>query len=110
MTTPNDQGSPYAPPPGPYGYDEPGRYPPPAQGTNGLAIASLAVGILWLSGVGSILAVIFGHIALGQIRRTGERGRGLAIAGLVVGYVGIVTVVLVIAAIAALSWASFATP
>jgi hypothetical protein len=39
--------------------------------------------------VGSILAVIFGHIALSQIRHTGQGGRGLAIAGLVLGYVGL---------------------
>ncbi|MBN9612431.1 MAG: DUF4190 domain-containing protein [Actinobacteria bacterium] len=38
----------------------------------------------------SILAVIFGHIAHAQIRRTGEDGRGLATAGLVLGYLGMV--------------------
>ena len=57
--------------------------------TNGFAIASLVLGILWLLWIGSVLAVIFGHISLGQIHRTGEAGRGLAIAGLVLGYVGI---------------------
>jgi hypothetical protein len=34
--------------------------------------------------------VIFGHIAIGQIKKTGEGGRGLAIAGLIIGYIGIV--------------------
>lgn len=53
--------------------------------TNGLAIASLVTGILGFS----ILSVIFGHIALNQIGRSREEGRGLAIAGLVLGYVGI---------------------
>jgi hypothetical protein len=65
-------------------------------GTNGLAIAALVLGILWLYWVGSILAVIFGHIALSQIRHTGQRGRGLAIAGLVLGYVGLALFLLVI--------------
>ncbi|WP_280763349.1 DUF4190 domain-containing protein [Prescottella agglutinans] len=34
--------------------------------------------------------LVFGHIALSQIRRTGESGRGMAIAGLVLGYISIV--------------------
>lgn len=67
--------------------------------TNGFAIASLTLGILWLYWVGSILAVIFGHVALKQIKRNGESGRGLAIAGLVLGYLGIA--VLVVGGIAA---------
>jgi hypothetical protein len=58
-------------------------------GTNGLAIAALVLGILWLYWVGSILAVIFGHISLSQIHHTRQGGRGLAIAGLVLGYVGL---------------------
>ena len=53
--------------------------------TNGLAIASLVTGVLSFS----IVAVVLGHIALNQINRSREEGRGLAIAGLVLGYVGI---------------------
>lgn len=34
-----------------------------------------------------IAAIVFGHIALGQIKRTGDAGRGLALTGLVIGYV-----------------------
>ena len=42
--------------------------------------------------------IIFGHIALSQIKRTGQGGRGLAIAGLIAGYILVaLTVVLVIA-------------
>lgn len=64
--------------------------------TNGLAIASLVLGILWVAWIGSILAVVFGHLALGQIKRSNgaEQGQGLAIAGLVLGYIGISTLVL----------------
>ncbi len=63
---------------------------------NGFAVASLVLGILWVWFIGSLLAVIFGHIALGQIKRAAdaERGRGLAIAGLVLGYLGIGLLVL----------------
>lgn len=63
----------------------------PSSGTNGLAIASMVLGILWLYWVGSILAVIFGHIALSQLKRSQQGGRGMAIAGLVLGYIGIAT-------------------
>ncbi|MGW4482114.1 DUF4190 domain-containing protein [Rhodococcus triatomae] len=53
-----------------------------SQSTNVLAILALVFGFL-----GGVLAIVFGHIALSQIRRTGESGRGLAITGLVLGYV-----------------------
>jgi hypothetical protein len=49
--------------------------------TNTMAILALTFGIL-----GGWLAIIFGHVALSQISRSGESGRGLAIAGLVLGY------------------------
>jgi hypothetical protein len=76
-------------------------YPVQQVGTNGLAIASMVLGILWLWWIGSVLAVVFGHIALGQIKRTGQGGRGMAIAGLVLGYLGIALLVVTIAVVAA---------
>ena len=60
-------------------------------GTNGLAIASLLLGVLWMWSLGSILAVVIGHVALGQIARSGQSGRGMAIAGIVLGYLGLAT-------------------
>ena len=36
-----------------------------------------------------IVGIITGHISLGQIKRTGEQGRGLALAGLIIGYVAV---------------------
>lgn len=54
----------------------------PAARTNGFAIAALVLGIA----TGSVLPIVFGHIALTQIRRTGAGGRGTAVAGLVLGY------------------------
>lgn len=78
---------------GPYPPQYPHNYPPPygymvqVPGTNGLAIASLVLGIVWIYWVTSLLAVVFGHIALVQINQTGQSGRGMAIAGLVLGYV-----------------------
>jgi hypothetical protein len=61
--------------------------------TNGLAIASLVLGLLWMGWTGSVLAVVFGHIAMGQIARSGQSGRGIALAGLVLGYIGLATLV-----------------
>ncbi|MEY4994540.1 MAG: hypothetical protein RLZ65_389 [Actinomycetota bacterium] len=53
---------------------------------NTLAVVSLASAI---SGIGALIAVITGHVSLAQIKRSGESGRGLAIAGVVVGYIHI---------------------
>ena len=67
---------------------------------NGLAVASLVCGIVGIVGcfllVLPVLAVVFGHVALSQIKRSAGRqtGRGQAIAGLVCGYVGIGLIVL----------------
>ena len=72
------------------------------QRTSGLAIASMVLGIVWIYWVGSILAIIFGHIALSQIRKDPNlRGRGMAIAGVVLGYVGLAIVVVGVLAFAA---------
>jgi uncharacterized protein YacL len=61
-----------------------GYAPAPAK-TNALAIAAL-ISSFFISLVG----VVLGHVALNQIKTTGEGGRGLAIAALVIGYVSIV--------------------
>ena len=80
-----------------------------AQQNNGLAIASMVLGIVWLYWVGSVLAVIFGHVALSQIKQSNETqgGRGMAIAGLVLGYVGLAFGLLVIVIVAGSSESSF---
>jgi uncharacterized membrane protein len=67
--------------------------------TNGLAVASFVAGLLWLAWFGSIVAVILGHVALRQIKQSGgrETGNGLAIAGLVLGYMGVATLLLFLA-------------
>jgi hypothetical protein len=74
---------------------------PQTTGTNGLAVASLVLGILWIWWIGSVLAVIFGHVALSQIGKNNQGGRGLAIAGLVLGYIGISVFVLAVIILAA---------
>jgi len=87
------------PPPPPHAGYPPHAYPyPPGfaapRSTNGMAIASLVLGILWLWWIGSVLALIFGYIAFNQIKLRNESGRGMAVAGVVLGWIGVGTFVL----------------
>jgi peptidyl-prolyl cis-trans isomerase B (cyclophilin B) len=86
-----------------------GEYPPPPPGgyatecyghsagypqqrpTNALAIVSLVCAFVFAP-----LGVLFGHISLSQIKKTGEEGRGLAIAGLVISYLVMALTILVV--------------
>jgi len=56
--------------------------------TSGKAIASLVLSILWMYGVGSILAIILGHMARTDIENSNSKltGSGVALAGLIIGY------------------------
>ena len=72
--------------------------PPHPPGTNALAITSMICGIaqffgFWL--LATIPAIVCGHIARRQIRRTGEDGDGMALAGLVLGWAGAALTVVV---------------
>ncbi len=62
-----------------------------------MAVASLVLGIVWLDWIGSVLALIFGYIALSQIKRRQQGGRGLALAGITLGWIGIAFLMLVVA-------------
>ncbi len=58
--------------------------------TNSLAVASMVFGLATpLFGLTALPAVILGHKARGQIRRTGEKGNGMAVTGLVIGWAAI---------------------
>jgi uncharacterized membrane protein len=74
----------------------------PAPRTNPLAVASLVFGLAqpFTAGLSTIPAVVLGHVAHSQIRRSGERGGALATIGLVLGWIGISVVLLVILAVA----------
>ena len=67
--------------------------------TSGLAIASLVLGILWIYWIGSIVALVLGYLALREIRQNPEviEGRGMATAGIILGWVAMATLVLAIA-------------
>ncbi len=73
----------------------------PQRPSSGMATASMVLGIVGLTlclcftfGIPSILAVIFGHLALSDIKKTNKGGHGQAVAGLVTGYVGVAPAVI----------------
>ena len=81
---------------------------PVAERATGYATASLVCSLLGLCvGFSAILGVIFGHIALSQINSSNnmQQGRGLAIAGLIIGYciIGLIAIYIVIVIAAAAS-------
>lgn len=84
-----------------------------AQGkTAGIAIASLVLGILGLTclgPLGAIPAIICGHIGWSRIKKSGGmlQGEGLALAGLITGYVGLAIAIVLIPLYAAIAIPSF---
>jgi hypothetical protein len=51
-----------------------------------MAVASLVCSIFgWICVIGPLLGLIFGFVALSQINQTGQRGRGMALAGIIIG-------------------------
>jgi len=111
---PPQYGSPYPPP----GYGGPSAYPGPydpyqpyrdrSQETNGLAIGSLVTSIAgvllgiplslfcWLGVAIPIVGAILGGVALNQIKRTGQQGHGLAVAGIAIGTTAAVLLVILV--------------
>lgn len=73
-----------------YGQTAPSYGQPTGTKTNTLAIISLVASLIGLfTGIGFLVGIICGHISLSQIKKTAEQGRGLAVAGLIIGYIGI---------------------
>ncbi|MBX6357483.1 MAG: DUF4190 domain-containing protein [Micromonosporaceae bacterium] len=82
-------------PPGTPAYVPPYGYPAPPRPTNGLAVASLVVSLVgalglcayglggWIGAIGAIL----GHVSQRQIRERGDGGGGMALAGVIVGWI-----------------------
>jgi Domain of unknown function (DUF4190) len=72
-----------------YGYGAPAVATPR---TNGLAVASLVTSLcgLILCGLPAIVGAIMGHVARKQIRESGEEGDGMALAGIIIGWILVV--------------------
>ena len=77
-----------------------GSYPAAGSRTNAMAIAALAcaIGQIFFWFVAGVPAIVFGHVARRQIRESGEGGDGMALAGLILGYIGVIGPLLAIIA------------
>ncbi|MDQ2706417.1 MAG: DUF4190 domain-containing protein [Actinomycetota bacterium] len=74
----------------------PGQAWAPAPPTNGLAVASLILGIVGLClgffvvpFIGAVPALICGYLGRKQIRERGDAGDGMALAGIILGWIGV---------------------
>ncbi|CAN5294849.1 hypothetical protein BH09ACT6_BH09ACT6_14100 [soil metagenome] len=80
---------------------------PVAPKTNVLAIVALVLSIIGFTVVG----IILGFVGLNQIKKTGESGRGLAIAAIVIGFIelvfGIILVIVYVAALATIGTSNY---
>jgi Domain of unknown function (DUF4190) len=102
-----------APPYYPGSYDPYQGYQPGPQHTNGLAVASLVTSIVgvvfgiplaamcYVGVLIPIVGAVLGGVALGQIKRTNQQGRGFAIAGIAIGATVAAVMVILIAVLAA---------
>jgi hypothetical protein len=94
VLTPGSVGYPRGPALADYGQQSAWDLPaPPPSGTNGMAIAAFVLGLVGFVWICAILGIVFGIIALNRTRRTFERGRRLAIAGIVLGSVWLAVLV-----------------
>ena len=117
-TAPSGAGAPLAPPaswpPQPvaaHRYPAPGYgHPAPGYGwagpwarrrLNPAAVVAVVLSLVWFYGLASVTAVVLGHVSLRQIDRSGDRGRGLAVTALVIGYLGLVMTVVFLTLLAA---------
>jgi Domain of unknown function (DUF1707)/Domain of unknown function (DUF4190) len=71
----------------------------PVTRINGLAIASLACGLaqFMFGPIATVPAIVLGHVARHQIKRTGEQGAALALAGLILGWAAVILTILIVA-------------
>ncbi len=74
--------------------------------SNTMAVTALVLGVVQFVGwiifllpglLAAILAIVLGFVSMNQISRSGESGRGLAIAGVILGFLGILVVVILVA-------------
>jgi hypothetical protein len=84
------------PQPGGYGYQPYPGYQPPDTGNNGMAIAALVLSLVGLLCCpAGIAGIVCGFTALNQIKQRGGKGRGMALAGIIIGSVGLVLTLIV---------------
>jgi len=95
-------------PPGVYGYPPYGYgYPNPQapRGTNGMAIAALVLGICGFLFVTPIVGLVLGIVSLSIVNKNGQRGKGMAISGIVLSslWIALFATIIVVAGVTAKS-------
>jgi hypothetical protein len=85
--------------------ERPAEYPDLTQPYNVFAV--LAFVFVWLT---IILGLVFGYIALAQIKRTNQQGRGLARAAVILGWIGRASTIIVLIVAFAAGWFTVSTP
>jgi hypothetical protein len=87
--------------PAPY----PGAVYPPRPPVNSTAVSALVcgIGVFFTLGLTAIPAIVLGHAARRQIRTTGQRGDGLALTGVALGWAGVALLVAAVAGLVAIS-------
>lgn len=70
------------------------QHPPTSKATTLDKTNTFALLAIVLAFLSPVAAIVFGHLGLNQIKRTGDAGRGIALTGLILGYVYAVTVTL----------------
>lgn len=74
-----------------------GGYGPRTNTLSIIAMIASILGFIWiLPFIGSLAGAIMGHISLGQIKKSGEKGRGMALAGVIVGWAGLGLIILAV--------------
>jgi hypothetical protein len=64
---------------------------------DGYAIASLVLSLVWLGGLGSVMACIFGGMSETQAKRAHRKASAMALAGQVFGVLGVIGVLALLA-------------
>lgn len=117
-----------APPPNPYGGPQfnPSSFPAYGNGpqyaggpgypgapakTDGMAIGALVASVIGLcTCIGAIVGIVLGFISLSRIKASGAGGRGMAIAGVVLGFAGIVLWIVGIVVLGVIGFHQIVTP
>jgi len=85
---------------------QPVARPGSSRRTNTMAITALVLGLAQFIGwiifllpglLAAILAIVLGFVSMNQMRRSGEAGRGMAITGVILGFLGILIVAILVA-------------
>lgn len=73
----------------------PAQQPAPTEKWNVLSIVAFVLSLVGFN----IIAIVLGFVGLSQVKKTGERGRGLALAAVIIGFASIVIGIIVVIAV-----------